>query len=541
MVEVKNERRMYEEKLQVILRTCLLYNTSEAMGKVVNYKLQGDGNNGFKGKPLPQLKILYKGLRAEALDNTYREVDLDELLNDYKTVSEYWKKWLHRSYSIDLRNYDESKDQRKKKIIFALLDYTYAYEEESRIRQETFLSKKKIIFLADDFLNNFNAKTEYAVPMMLLLMTRLLPVYDTKQNNVDNIFKDFEKLISFLQEYAQQSDANKLFGDTPILTHWSNKIDKERKEIRRWNIKCAPSEKKDEMEIINRLLLISLTKEFFNLITTFSNNQNTGEGYKLNDFLFPDINGIWTETEKQNTNFWEFNQLTNGYFLTHYEKKTDIPGKPTLKYTRYECYIYRQYENIVFYIAHPKVGYYLVKSGTLNQGPKAWLYADFQKEDKGNEEDKINGIELEPVINPGGWFPCRKLFRVKEESKYNESYFRELIEKSSLVNNYPEGDFIFKTSLSVITHQFLYVIIDEDDRTNMHASDNESLCFLLKVPKTINPAFQNVDINTTFGIVTMQDKSVYVGSTNHALFFEITTPEQRKELDIELVDGVRDF
>ena len=108
---------MYEEKLQVILRTCLLYNTSEAMGKVVNYKLQGDGNNGFKGKPLPQLKILYKGLRAEALDNTYREVDLDERLNDYKTVSDYWKKWLQRSYSIDLHNYDDSKDQRKKKII----------------------------------------------------------------------------------------------------------------------------------------------------------------------------------------------------------------------------------------------------------------------------------------------------------------------------------------------------------------------------------------------------------------------------------------
>ena len=336
MAEDKDERLIYEEKLQVILRTCLLYNTSEAMGKVVKYKLQGEGNNGFKGKSLPQLKILYKGLRAEAFDNTYREVDLDELLNDYKTVSDYWKKWLHRSYSIDLHNYDGAKDQRKKKIIFALLDYTYAYEEESRIRQETFLSKKKVKFIADDFLNNFNAKTEYAVPMMLLLMTRLLPVYDKKQNNVDDIFKDFEKLVSFLQEYAQQSDSNKLFGDTPILTRWAKEIAKEREEIRRWNIKCAPSEKKDEMEVINRLRLIYLTKEFFNLITIFSNNQNTGEGYKLNDFLFPDINGIWTETEESNTNFWEFEQLTKAYFLTHYEKKTYISGKSTIEYTRYE-------------------------------------------------------------------------------------------------------------------------------------------------------------------------------------------------------------
>ena len=111
MAEDKDERQNYEEKLQVILHTCLLYNTSEAMGKAANYKLQGEGNKGFKGKPLPQLKILYKGFRAEAFDNTRKEVDLDELLNDYKTVSEYWKKWLKRSYSIDLHNYDESKKE----------------------------------------------------------------------------------------------------------------------------------------------------------------------------------------------------------------------------------------------------------------------------------------------------------------------------------------------------------------------------------------------------------------------------------------------
>ena len=109
------------------------------------------------------------------------------------------------------------------------------------------------------------------------------------------------------------------------------------------------------------------------------------------------------------------------------------------------------------------------------------------------------------------------------------------------MNNYPEGDFIFKISLSVITRHFLYVDINEDDRTNMHASDNESQCILLKVPKELNPALQNVDINTTFGIVTMQDKSVYVGSSNHLLYYEITFPEQREKLGIELVDGVRDL
>jgi hypothetical protein len=162
-------------------------------------------------------------------------------------------------------------------------------------------------------------------------------------------------------------------------------------------------------------------------------------------------------------------------------------------------------------------------------------------EEKGIGEDKILGIELEPFINPDRWFPNRKLFRVKEESRFNDSYYGELIEKSSLVNKYPEGDYKFDIRLSVITHNFLYVDINEDDRTNMHALDNESQCILLKVPKELNPALQDVDINTTFGIVTMQDGSVYVGSDNHALFFEITKPEQRKKLGIELVDDIIDF
>ena len=131
--------------------------------------------------------------------------------------------------------------------------------------------------------------------------------------------------------------------------------------------------------------------------------------------------------------------------------------------------------------------------------------------------------------------------RVKEESKFNESDYRELIEKSSLVNKFPETEFTFDIGLAAITPQFLYLGIDENDRMHIHALDNESQCILLKVPKELNPALQNIDINTAFGIVTMQDGSVYVGSGDHALFFEITKPEQRKKLGIELVDGVRDF
>lgn len=82
MAEDKDERKIYEEKLQVILHTCLLYNSSQALGNHVNYVLHGKGNKGFKdkNKPLSQLKNIYNSLCAETSRNTNKEVDLDDFL-----------------------------------------------------------------------------------------------------------------------------------------------------------------------------------------------------------------------------------------------------------------------------------------------------------------------------------------------------------------------------------------------------------------------------------------------------------------------------
>ncbi len=534
MQKDNNENNIYEDRLQVILRTCLMYNSSKALGDHVNYVLNGKGNNGFKGKPFSQLKFIYQGLCLEASDMTYKEVDLHELLNDYKIVSKYWEKYLRRSFSVDLHSMDEKKDQKKKELIFALMDYNYAYEDETKQKLIKILKKKIVDNIRRDIDENLGAETKFAIPMLLLLMTKILPAYSSKQQEVKDIFEDFELLSSFLREYAQQSIANKYFGDTPFLTRYANEMYKARDEIVVRNSKCRnPSDLEDEAQVMNRLRLIYMMEEFFKTLKMYSKNENIGEGYKSIDIFFPEIDGFWTDTKEGSNVFWKFESLSNCFFLTQYIKKTNSPHALELEYIRYECYIYHEQGNIVLYIVHPKVMFDLLKRNNINNSNKAWFYANFQNKKNKSGESFICSIELVSLINYNSWFSQKRLYRVEKES-----YYKSLIEKSSLKNMCPEGEYSFEIRLAAITYDYLYIVIDEKDKEYMHASEAEFQCGLLKVPKTIHSAFQNINFQSYFGIVKLQDNTIYLGSADHLLYYEITEPEQREELGIELVDGV---
>lgn len=531
MVEDNDERQNYREKLQVILHTCLLYNSSKALGNHVNYVLHGKGNKGFKdkNKPLSQLRFIYKGLCTEVKDNTHNDLNLDELLNDYKIVSKYYNS-LRRSYSIDM----QAKDQKNKNLLFALLDYTLVDKEKAKQKYASILGINKYETIAKEFAKK-SAEIELFEPLILLLMTRLLPQYNTKQTEVDNIFDDFYMLVDFLREYSQQSLVNSFIGDAPFLTRWINEIQKKREEMlkKKENVDIVKLE--DDSQILNRLNLIYGTANFLGPFYIFSNKQNTGEYINSLDPYFPDLDGFWTITKEKTTTFWIFEKQYNCFFLTEYEKKTDSFGRPTLEYTCYECEMYYEHDNILFCVTHPKASYNIVKNDSLNNELKSFFYVNMRKIRKGNNTI-IESIELEPSCNPNGWFSPTKFYRDKDESDHKADITRSL-----LVNKFPETEYTFDWCLAAITPQFLYLEINKKDRMLMHASDKETTCIFLMVPKNLNPALQDIDFKTPFGIITFSDKTVYIGSANHLLYYEITFPEQREKLGIKLVDGVRGF
>lgn len=533
MVEDTGDRQNYREKLQVILHTCLLYNSSEALGNHVNYVLHGKGNKGFKdkNKSLPQLESIYNKLCVETSRNTDKQVDLDELLDNYKAVSECWtssdKLHLHRTYSCDLHKPNERHFQRNKILLFALLDYTL--DKNDAIKKYTSIfNMNKYVKIAEEF-EQYSREILLFKPFIILLMTGLLPKYNSKQTTAEKVLDDLALLFDFLREYTQQAISIKNLHDL-ILEDLNLRINTINDHLLNEN-------KKIDESPINRLTLIIATKNFFDFLKICSNKQEFGKHLKSLDYSSPDIEGIWTIFKGDSTNFWKFEKLSQCYLLTNYDKKTDSNGKELLEYTSFACSIYQstltisKFEGVIYMIQN---------NGNINNEKTISFIVGLESVELGNGKNRIDKISLYSSSNKksNDWFSPRLFYRVqKTDKRYKDC--ESMINNLPLVKKDPEEN-ISITELAFISRLFIYIPIDENDRMHMHIADIESQSTYLKVPKKLNPALQDVDLKSSFEIIVFEDK-VYVVSLEHWLFFEITTPEQRKELGIELVDGVRDF
>jgi hypothetical protein len=539
MAEDNDERQNYRGKLQVILHTCLLYNSSKALGNHVNYVLHGKGNKGFKdkNKSLSQLESIYNKLCLETSKNTNKEVDLDELLDNYKAVSECLapsgKLHLRRTYSCNLYKPNEQHFQRNKILLFALLDYTFDKNEAIK-KYTSIFCMNKYVKIAEKF-EGYSKEIVLFEPLILLLMTGLLPKYDSKQTTADNILNDFDLLYEFLSEYFQQSVVVKNLKDS-LLEDLSLRVN----TFKDCKNNTDPLTEIDELPI-NRLTLIRETKKFLDALRICSNRQQLGK--HINSLkslvLTPDIEGIWTNIEGISTNFWKFEKIRKGYILTNFEKKSDDYGRDIIEYTRFICYII---QNILTISNFKLIRDIIQNNGNIKKELMVSFLVDFESVYQGKGKYRINKISLSSSSNskPHDWFSPRLFYRVQENEHYKE--YESLIDKLPLVNKNPE-EYISRTNLALITRLFLYIPIDENIRMHIHALNLESQSTYLKVPKKLNLALQDVDLNSSFYIMVFEDKTVYVVSFDHWLFWEITTPEQRRELGIELVkvDGVRDL
>lgn len=560
MAENNDERQDYEEKLQVILRTCLMYNTSEAMGKAVGYTLHGKGNKGFKGKPLAQLDRIYGWLCTKASEMTEKVVNLDDLLSDYKIVSEYWTSKLRRTYSCDLHKPNEEHFQRNKSLLFALLDYTL--DKEAAIKKHAPLfntdTYKKI---AEDF-EYYSKKIALFEPLILLLMTGLLPKYYSKQTIVDNILDDFVLFYDFLREYFQQSVAPIIISS--IMIDLFNQINNVKENLR--EINKSSDSLKVIGELLNRLVMIRVTKELFDQLKEFTNGEDVVKNYRLrHNYSDPEIEGIWTNIDGKckSTNFWDIKHVCNStYLATYYEKKADSNGNYQLERNRFGWSIFQAWLTIIPFKSGADAMEFFVRNYKINNDLMVRFFVDFQSVDVGNGKSRIDKIIIPPFNVTVDWFPYREFYRVpqkgksdkdkinrdsksdkkekEEDYKYDDIY-KKMIEKLPLVNKTPENMDIMSTKLTCIVPEFIFIPIDECDLERMHATDKESK--YLKVPKKLNPAFNpdspfNIDIK--FEMLTCKDGTIFVYDDVRLLFFEITTPEQRKEHGIELVDKIED-
>lgn len=517
----------YQKKVDVITFTRLLFNNNDDFGEFLGHNLKNNSHKMIKGiNP----KLIFKAMSQIVTEQTMGEIDLDTFLNEYECASSYFNQYLKRSYMLDLHKYDPSSPVhcKKRDRIFAFLDYCYAYEDSAKEKVEMFFSGKRN-WITDIY---DVEKGEEKVPayLILLLLLGIIPEYTNKKGgDVEDIFDDMNRLFDFFRVYARQSAAGAMFGDTPLLTRIENERRKERQI--NWQNNGLDSE---ESSVLNRMKLIYITQDFLNLVHGFSNNRNLTQLNRSIEYFYPDLEGIWVESEVGSTNFWRFMRIDNGYFLFSYKITKDAEGKGKLKIVRYEFYLYREVsgEEMAF-VAHPS---YMRQMLDAKSGPeilaryKNWSYV-FLSSDKTklcratNDYDVPTLIELAPT-NINNWFKLQKLYRV-EDSEYYEKLLDLPIE-----DEYHQDYYEFKKLLWAITYDYLYLELDKDAKEYFCCDSDNCPRILMKVPKRINASLYYIRMYDDVGLASFADQSYYFGVANSNFFVKVSTQEQRQELGI---------
>ena len=143
---------------------------------------------------------------------------------------------------------------------------------------------------------------------------------------------------------------------------------------------------------------------------------------------------------------------------------------------------------------------------------------------------------IEFATNTGvEWFPSQTLYRIPEDS---ELYFFE-----KEWTKVPVGfNAILRNSLYAITTTHLYVGVLEDIANYDTVSDDRSdYGNYYKIPKSLNPAFDDVTINDAVGVMETEEHGEikhYVAFPNFLQYYDVTTPEAMKRNGIEIVDKI---
>ena len=366
----------------------------------------------------------------------------------------------------------------------------------------------------------------YGIVYIVLFLLKLLPPINSRSGDVDrdNLYNNYKDMLNFMKSFCQSKKID-FYVDINMF---------EKKIIKQGG------------DNLNRIFLIYTMDSLIHEYHTFLHSVNLNESTKFaqEDMLWPDIDGIWCkDKEGKLGDFWKIEEVSNCYFLYHYQ----IKGKE-LEYKKYEMYLYDYEENdhmldnirVVKWKSDEETRKRLYRGVILNDelikckvngmpinNTKCVFVCRIEKKDMPTIEFATNtGVE---------WFPSQTLYRIPEDS---ELYFFE-----KEWTKVPVGfNAILRNSLYAITTTHLYVGVLEDIANYDTVSDDRSdYGNYYKIPKSLNPAFDDVTINDAVGVMETEEHGEikhYVAFPNFLQYYDVTTPEAMKRNGIEMVDKI---
>ena len=456
----------YEEYLTTIVNTRFLYNTiSDYESKLGLFSLH---SNGVKRclNSYNKIRSAFRDFQVETSLLTNNTIQLEEIILDYKLTWDFYSEFLSRRRNIT--NWCQD-----------LLNFYYPPFKVNCI------SSVKLDLFSKVVSRNIN------VPLLLLFLLKVIPGYDSKEGDVDDINASFNKVLSLLTAFTYDT---KRFNLLPSIRRAKQEINKTR---------------------------LTLLYHTCNILDLYSAYEDSNELYRQSSYIKTmsvnlDIEGFWNQCggSLNSTVFYQVeNLLQDGaYSVTYWHKDaTNI-----LNGIRYTMFLSKyDITNLQAYIMHPQAIKAIINGKPYTEEDNVWYIFD------NPQIERPTHISFSRLLYSNFW-PANLSFTRVHDSKILNTYQRWL-QKFEHKILYDNSDYVFTPCLYAITINSLYI----------HSADLKQF---YKIPRTAYPGFEDIKLGDLVGLLTFQDKE-YIYFDELLLCIQ-TTYEQLSKYKIEVVNTI---
>ncbi|MCR5395123.1 MAG: hypothetical protein K6E86_07000 [Bacteroidales bacterium] len=401
---------------------------------------------------LSRSRSAYRDLKCEVAELTSDYIDLDELLRQYHRTWVFYREHLYRRANPEA-------------VVTEMLHYCYPRSARAKMsarKRETYQ------LILDKELN---------VPMLVLMLLRVLPGYDSKEGDVVDIERDFFRVQSFFEQFTS---GGAIFEMLPAV-----------KAAREYGDK-------------SRLMLIDYVQHVLDVYQDFIGPESMRrKAVEMQEKMFDlDISGVWVEGDGHtvSTNFWviEAPGLTGNYFATFYSKKADN----TLVSTFYTLFVYKENEDVWgYYWVHPIFIKHLVRGVPAGDNDCAWYFSD-------PTDLRPDELRMDRAMdsNSPHWPLERHLTRCTDPALLAQ--YEHWMNDCKEVNDKDSFRYEFYTLIYAVTQTHLYIGPDEEG-------------IMYKVPKSSYDGFAQMNMQSKVGLLYVEDK-IYLAFDDILLYIPIT-------------------
>lgn len=388
----------YKKILDDLVRTRLLFNTKEELGRHVGFHLESRNSlSGIGGDNAFLKHAVVAALNDDAEELTEDNISLYRVLNDYEDASKLYADeggklkteadWLH--------------------VLLAAYGRRALPSEWSRSKQKA----------ADAVLQR-----RRCLPYLLLMGLGVLPAFTSRKGDVKDIEADFRRTLRFLRAFTRELSGSE---DSAVILRM------EQSPVRH----C-------------RLRLIYVAALVFDTCNTIEQPSELAElnaELRENNMRHFDVAGCWSEYDDSphTTTFWRFEKHVGVYFLYRCHVNE---AQRTIDFVRYEAAFYELSGRLLFYVVGARQLKNLLEGRPYESSDAAWFVCEI------DNAEAPQMLRFSPEMMKDYWLRLPRLVRIRQAEGL-ERRWAEYAHRAAT----PDDSYEFCLELYAITAEALYL------------------------------------------------------------------------------------